>query len=73
MNGSSSTASATPNSTGYARVESLAGASIQNPAFVIPLIRYSLAATSSIYLVSNQGYTGGAMSAFGRIDARRVR
>ncbi len=44
-----------------------------NIRFALPQARYSLAATTTVYLIANSGFIGAAMKAFGRITARRRR
>ena len=70
VNGSINSVSVTPNVLAFSRRE---GAITQMVSIAIAPLRFSLAATTTIYLVSNNSFSSGTLSAFGRIDARRVR
>lgn len=44
-----------------------------HPRFAIPVKRLSVASTQTVYLVAEAGFAVNTMSAYGRIEARRVR
>jgi hypothetical protein len=44
-----------------------------DPAFTTPVVRLSLAATTTVYLVSRATFTVSTLKAYGTIRARRVR
>lgn len=70
-----STASATYDATvgRYATVQYSSAAISGNSTFILPTTRYSLAATTTVYMVASSLFSGGTMSVDGIIRARRVR
>jgi len=75
LSGGVSTTSATLPAEGlYAAITPVSTAiQTQNQSMPVPMQRVSIASTTTVYLVSNQGITGGTVKGFGFISARRRR
>jgi hypothetical protein len=69
--GASSTSAVLPLAAGG--LVTMSGVNLGNTGMALPQTRFSLSATTTLYLVANATFASGAASAFGFIAARRVR